>query len=186
MNPSPSLHVSLRALCLAVALSMGCGAGASKTGDGRSVNAEDRGPRLELGIRLSDGRWLELGDVRGRPVLLFVFATFDMVSQAAIKPLRPFVQQHPNVVVVGIASEPRATQLVEAWAYALDPPFAVGADPYGNLENGRTVLGRIEKVPTYILYDAAGYEVDRVVGYQSEAELEEMVSPVAPAKSVDP
>ena len=176
MNLSPPVQESLRALCVVLALAAGCGGNSATTRSGSTSSAEARGPRLELGVRLADGRWLELGDLRGKPVLLFVFATFDMVSQAAIKPLRPFVQQHPNVVVVGVASEPRATQLVEAWAYALDPPFVVGADPYGNVENGRTALGRIETVPTYILYDEAGYEVDRVTGYQGEGDLDAMVS----------
>jgi len=131
---------------------------------------------LELGLRLSDGRWLELGDLRGNPVLLFVFATFDMVSQASLKALRPFIQEHPEVLVIGVASEPRATQLVEAWAYALDPPFVVGADPYGSVENGRSALGKIERVPTYILYDSQGYELERATGYQSASQLDQMVN----------
>lgn len=183
MNPSFSRYRDLLVLCLvlasAVAGAPACGGGSSVNGSRTTASAEERGPRLELGVRLADGRWLELGDLRGKPVLLFVFATFDMVSQAAIKPFRPFVQQNPDVVVVGVASEPRATQLVEAWSYALDPPFVVGADPYGNIENGRTVLGRIETVPTYILYDASGYEVDRVTGYQGEGDLNAMISSVA-------
>lgn len=182
MNPRSPRHRDFRALCLVLAVAFsclqGCSSGSGTKGDTTANRADGRGARLELGVRLSDGRWLELGDLRGTPVLLFVFATFDMVSQAAIKPLRPFVQQHPEVAVVGVASEPRATQLVEAWAYALDPPFVVGADPYGNLENGRTVLGRIETVPTYILYDASGYEVDRVTGYQGEGALDAMLSAV--------
>ncbi|MEM7139220.1 MAG: TlpA disulfide reductase family protein [Myxococcota bacterium] len=182
MNRSIPLKASVRALVVACVLglapSTGCGSGAAGPVGSGTVSAEDRGPRLELGLRLSDGRWLELGDLRGTPVLLYVFATFDMVSQAALEPLRPFVQQHPDLVVVGVASEPRAMQLVEAWAFALDPPFVVGADPYGNIENGQTVLGRIEKVPTYILYDQAGYEIERVIGYQGEAALDTMVSPV--------
>jgi hypothetical protein len=134
--------------------------------------------RLELGIRLSDGRWLELGDLRGAPVLLFVFATFDAVSQASLKSLRPFVPQHPEVIVVGVAAQPRAAQLVEAWSYALDPPFVVGADPYGRVENGESVLGKIEAVPTYILYDAEGYEIDRASGLLSEGDLAKLVKPL--------
>lgn len=130
---------------------------------------------MNLGLRLSDGRWIELRDLRGTPVLLFVFATFDMVSQAALKSLRPFVQQHPDLAVIGIASEPRATQLVEAWDYALDPPFVVGVDPYGSVENGQSSLGKIEVVPTYILYDEQGNELHRAIGYQSEAELDTIV-----------
>jgi len=138
-----------------------------------------KGERLDLGLRLSDGRWLELADLRGTPVLLFVFATFDAVSQASLKSLRPFVPQHPEVIVVGIAAQPRATQLVEAWAYALDPPFVVGADPYGRVENGETMLGKIETVPTYILYGANGYEIDRTTGLVTEGDLGRLVEPVS-------
>jgi hypothetical protein len=138
-----------------------------------------KGERLDLGLRLSDGRWLELADLRGTPVLLFVFATFDAVSQASLKSLRPFVPQHPEVIVVGIAAQPRATQLVEAWAYALDPPFVVGADPYGRVENGETMLGKIETVPTYILYGANGYEIDRTTGLVTEGDLARLVQPVS-------
>jgi hypothetical protein len=135
--------------------------------------------RLDLGVRLSDGRWLELADLRGTPVLLFVFATFDAVSQASLKSFRPFVPQHPEVVVIGVAAQPRASQLVEAWAYALDPPFAVGADPYGRVENGESMLGKIETVPTFILYDAGGYEIARDSGLLSEGDLVKLVEPIS-------
>ena len=137
------------------------------------------GVRLDLGLRLSDGRWLELADLRGTPVLLFVFATFDAVSQASLTSLRPFVPQHPEVIVIGIAAQPRALQLVEAWAYALDPPFVVGADPYGRVENGESTLGKIETVPTYILYDANGYEIERTTGLVTEGDLAQLVQPVS-------
>jgi len=117
-------------------------------------------------------------DLRGTPVLLFVFATFDAVSQASLKSLRPFVPQHPELIVVGVAAQPRAEQLVDAWAYALDPPFVVGADPYGDVENGESSLGKIETVPTFILYDADGREVDRRTGLLSEGDLDRLVAPV--------
>lgn len=163
-------------LSMLIALGSGCASGAK--------SAEETTPkptgtaRLDLGLRLSDGRWLELADLRGRPVLLFVFATFDAVSQASLKSLRPFVPQHPEVLVVGVAAQPRAAQLVEAWAYALDPPFLVGADPYGHVENGESMLGKIETVPTYILFDAQGREIDRTSGLLSEGDLAGLVRPV--------
>jgi len=164
------------ALGIVLSIAAGCGgATPNQPNPTERTASESRGRRLELGIRLADGSWLELGDLRGQPVVVFVFATFDMVSQASLKALRPFVLAHPEVAVVGIASEPRATQLVEAWAYALDPPFPVGADPYGRVENGESVLGRIEKVPTYIFYDREGYERSRIVGYQTAAELDATV-----------
>jgi hypothetical protein len=168
--------VYLIAMILVVVL--GCARGSSSSAQGttpETVNAQ----RLDLGIRLSDGRWLELADLRGTPVMLFVFATFDAVSQASLKSLRPFVPQHPEVIIVGIAAQPRASQLVDAWAYALDPPFVVGADPTGHVENGQTMLGKIEAVPTYILFDAEGREIDRTTGLLSEGDLVKLVEPLS-------
>jgi len=168
-----------RALCMIsilLVIALGC---VRDSGGTRASSAEARsGPRLDLGLRLTNGRWVELADLRGTPVLLFVFATFDAVSQASLKSLRPFVPQHPGLIVVGVAAQPRAGQLVEAWAYALDPPFAVGTNPYGYVENGESMLGKIETVPTYILYDAQGYEVDRTAGLLSEGDLVRLVKPV--------
>jgi len=166
-------------LALEVSLAFGVGCARESSGVREATPESVGGVRLDLGLRLSDGRWLELADLRGTPVLLFVFATFDAVSQASLTPLRPFVPQHPEVVVVGVAAQPRAVQLVEAWAYALDPPFIVGANPYGKVENGESTLGKIEIVPTYILYGANGYEIDRMTGLVTEGDLARFVEPLS-------
>lgn len=173
----PKRYLCLLSILLVVA--MGCARDSNASN--RTTPTTAKGPRLDLGVRLSDGRWLELGELRGTPVLVFVFATFDAVSQATLKSLRPFVPQHPELVVVGVAAQPRAAPLVEAWAYALDPPFVVGADPYGNVENGESTLGKIETVPTFILYDASGYEITRESGMMSEGDLARLVEPVSSA-----
>ena len=70
-------------------------------------------------------------------------------------------------------------RLVEAWAYALDPPFVVGANPYGHVENGESSLGKIETVPVFILYGADGYEIDRATGLLTEGDLARLVEPVS-------
>ena len=171
--PKPGL--CLIAMMLVIAI--GC-ARESQAGQGTTARSAS-GPRLDLGLRLTDGRWVELADLRGTPVLLFVFATFDVVSQASLKSLRPFVPQHPELLVIGVGAQPRGGQLVEAWAYALDPPFLVGTNPYGRVENGESMLGKIETVPTYILYDAAGHEIARTSGLLSEADLAELVKPLS-------
>ncbi|MBW1904255.1 MAG: TlpA family protein disulfide reductase [Deltaproteobacteria bacterium] len=168
----------LLALMVGSVLVLGC-ARDSSSAQRTTPDAATGARRLDLGLRSSDGRWIELADLRGTPVLLFVFATFDAVSQAALTSLRPFVPQHPEVIVIGIAAQPRALQLVEAWAYALDPPFVVGADPYGRVENGESMLGKIETVPTFILYDAEGYEIDRTTGLVTEGDLAQLVQPVS-------
>ncbi len=169
-----------RALCLItifVVIASGCARDSSSARE--TTRGSQSGPRLDLSLRLTDGRWVELAELRGTPVLLFVFATFDAVSQASLKSLRPFVPQHPELVVVGVAAQPRAGQLVEAWDYALDPPFVLGTNPYGLVENGESVLGKIQAVPTYILYDANGYEIARTTGLLSEADLAQLVKPVS-------
>ena len=166
-------------LVIALGCAMTSGCARDLSGAQATTPRTEKGERLNLGLRLSDGRWLELGDLRGTPVLLFVFATFDAVSQASLKSLRPFVPQHPELIVIGVAAQPRAAPLVEAWEYALDPPFVVGADPYGRVENGESTLGKIEAVPTYILYDADGYEIVRRTGLMTEGDLAELVEPVS-------
>ena len=169
-----------RALCLIAILVVIASSCVHDSGGARdSTTASRAGPRLDLGLRLTDGRWVELAELRGTPVLLFVFATFDAVSQASLKSLRPFVPQHPELIVIGVAAQPRAGQLVEAWDYALDPPFVVGTNPYGRVENGESTLGKIEIVPTYIVYDADGYEIDRTTGLLSEGDLARLVKPVS-------
>lgn len=164
------------ALCLVtifVLIAAGC---ARETGSAqKTTRASQSAPRLDLSLRLTDGRWVELAELRGTPVLVFVFATFDAVSQASLKSLRPFVPQHPELVVIGVAAQPRAGQLIEAWDYALDPPFVLGSNPYGLVENGESALGKIETVPTYILYDDNGYEIARTTGLLSEADLARLV-----------
>ncbi len=167
----------LSVFSILLVLSMGCAHKAN--GPSETTPQSTKGQRLDLGVRLSDGRWLELADLRGTPVLLFVFATFDTVSQASLKSLRPFVPQHPDLLVIGVASQPRALQLVEAWAYALDPPFVVGADPYGRVETGESSLGKIEIVPTFILYGTDGYELARMTGLVTEGDLARLVEPVS-------
>ena len=175
--PKRGLCVSSILLALMLGSQLGCARDSSSAQ--RTTPEAATGVRLDLGLRSSDGRWIELADLRGTPVLLFVFATFDAVSQASLTSLRPFVPQHPEVIVIGIAAQPRALQLVEAWAYALDPPFVVGANPYGHVENGESSLGKIETVPVFILYGADGYEIDRATGLLTEGDLARLVEPVS-------
>jgi len=185
MTKSSPPKRGLYAISILLVIALGCtvtsGCARGSSGARETTQQTAKGERLDLGLRLTDGRWLELADLRGTPILLFVFATFDAVSQASLKSLRPFVPQHPEVIVIGVAAQPRAEQLVQAWEYALDPPFVVGADPYGRVENGQSTLGKIEAVPTYILYDASGYEVDRIVGLVTEGDLAQLVEPLSGA-----
>lgn len=157
-------------VCLAVT---GCGGASTER-----VGVTDQDPRpqpVELELRTPEGVPLHVGDLRGEPVLLYFFATFDGMSQAALRPLSRFVRHHPEVHVVGIALQPDAEALLDAWAHALDPPFVVAYDPRGRVSEGTSDLGVVDQIPTFVLLDPEGYEIDRHVGFASQNKLDRML-----------
>src|SRR5688500_10391467 len=92
------------------------------------TRAERPAEPLELALRLPSGEFVDVGDLRGRPTLLFLFATFDGVSQAALRPLARFVRAHPDVHVLGVAAQPNAAPLLDAYQQALHPAFTLAYD----------------------------------------------------------
>lgn len=130
---------------------------------------------IALVLKTPDERFVELSDLRGNPTLLFVFATFDGVSQAALRPLSRFVRAHEGELnVVGVAAQPNAKDLIDAWQAALHPPFVVCYDPTKQVEEGTSALGRIETVPSYVMLSAWGVETARASGFQSENALQRL------------
>jgi len=113
--------------------------------------------------------------MRGQPVLLFVFATYDGASQAAVRTVALYMHDFPEARVVGVAAQYGAEELVDAWVYALAPPFPVGYEVEDRVATGQSDLGAIEAVPTFVALDARGVEVDRRVGFQTEQTLIEMM-----------
>lgn len=167
------------AAAMAIVLAGGCGGGG-----GATKGPEDPEPEkeplqthesVEITLRTSEGALLFVGDLRGRPVLLFLFATFDGVSQAALQPLRRFIRAHPEVHVLGVAIQPDPQQLLDAYVHALSPPFPVAYDPEDRVEAGKTALGSIGSVPTFVMLDALGRPVERHEGFASQRTLENML-----------
>jgi len=147
--------------------------GAPMIGRERTPVAE---PPINLRVRTTDGRWIELAQLRGRCALLFLFATFDGASQASLRPLGAFVQAHPEVSVLGLAVEESPAELADAWQHALTPPFPIAYDPTRALLLGASPLGRIESVPRFRLLDAQGRPVGEHVGYPYRGALEALLS----------
>ena len=167
-------------LCVAA-----CGGGGSAERVG--VSNDDPAPRpVELELRTPDGVPVFVGDLRDKPVLVFFFATFDGMSQASLRPLSRFVRHHPDVHVLGIAVQPDAESLLDAWAHALEPPFVVTYDPRGTVSAGASDFGTIDQIPTYVLLDANGYEVDRHVGFASQNRLDRMLLLAGPRAEPEP
>ncbi len=126
---------------------------------------------IEMSLRRPTGEWIHLGDLRGTPVLLFVFATFDGISQASLRPLQRFARRYNDIYVIGIAAQPDANQLLDPYESALNPPFPLTYDPARDVHHGTSPLGTIQAVPTFIMFDARGMEVDRHIGFPNSRTL---------------
>lgn len=155
-------------------LSCGCGSGSADHSVGVSTGRPAPVP-IELELRTPDGVFVHVGDLRGRVTALFFFATFDTLSQAALQPISRFARHYPDVHIVGVALQPDAAALVDAWAHALSPPFVVTYDPNETVLEGTSDLGDIEAVPTIVFLDADGFEAERYVGLASERRLAHML-----------
>lgn len=130
---------------------------------------------LELTLARLDGQLLFVGEMRGQPVLLYFFATYDVVSHGNVMPLGAFTEAHPEVRVVAVAIQPNARQFVDAWVNALRPPFEVTFDPDDAIRNGTTALGQLG-VPTFLLLDADGVPRAALAGEQTSVSIAEMLT----------
>lgn len=148
-----------------------CGGGGEERAYGRSTAGGGPSP-VDLEVITTDGVFIHLAELQGRPTILYLFATYDGVSQAAVSPLSRFVRHHPEVQVLAIAAQPNPGPFTQAWTAALSPPFVVSWDPEEEIIEGTTDLGGIGAVPTYIFLDAQGVEVERYTGFASQNQLE--------------
>lgn len=121
---------------------------------------------VELTLRRADGRFLDVGDLRGEKVVLFIFTTYDSVSLAGLGPLAE-LRRSRGTEVIAIAAEPSARLLVGSFAEVLKPPFPITYDPLGHVPEGRSALGPLVAVPTVVVLDRAGRIAARHVGYAS-------------------
>lgn len=154
---------------------IGCGGSAPEPTVGRSDSNVAPARPVELALKRSDGTFLDVGDYRGQPVLLFVFATFDGLSQAELGPLSGFVRAHPEVLVIGIAAQPDAQPIVQAFESAMNLPFVIAYDPEESVTAGTSSLGRIEFVPSFFLLDERGVVASKRAGFATQTEIEALL-----------
>jgi len=155
--------IALRGSPLIVAVLLACGGSTPPTThDG--VPAAATPAAIDVELRHASGDPLDLAELHGRQVLLYLFATFDLPSQAALEPLREVALQHPDLRVVGIALQPNAKELLQMFGNALEIEFPLAYDPNNLLLRGLTDVGPVEGVPMYVLLDGDGVIQRKSVG----------------------
>lgn len=141
---------------LLVLLTCGCGSSTPSADYGDAHSEPARAP-LELPLLNINNEPVELAELRGHFVLLFLFATFDLPSQAALEPLREVAKQHPELRVVAIALQPNPQQLLPIFASAFELELPLAYDPENRLLRGLTDVGPVSGVPGYVLLDRSGF-----------------------------
>jgi len=173
MRPTRAQRALLALVATAFAA---CGSSAGSTGSSHAPRSD---APITLHLRTSDGRTVATEDQLGSAFLLVVLATYDGVSQAAMRPLSRFARDHEDVLVLGILAQPDAETFVPLFEEAMSSPFAIAWDPNDTIARGVSDLGPLDAVPSYFAVDRAGRIAARHVGFMSERDLERMMEVAA-------
>lgn len=132
---------------------------------------------VDLPLESAAGGPVTLASRRGRPLLLYFFATYDTASQLALSPLAEAARSRADSQVIGVALQPDAAPLLGLFGSSLDVDFPLAYDPDGVVLAGDTPLGRVPGVPYYVWLDGAGHITAThrgpLLGQELEAFLDE-------------
>jgi len=132
-------------------------------------------PVLDFTVTNEQGRSLEIAALRGRPSVLFLFATYDENSQLALTLLIAAAQADDRATLIGIAVHPDAATFMGPFKKALDIPFAIYIDSSAALLQGKTTLGKLPGVPAYVALDAEGHVKKTFFGIAKKEDIEELI-----------
>ncbi len=125
---------------------------------------------IRLQLSLLDGGELNLSRYRGQFVVLHLFTTWSIASQQDVERLKKLAALPNAPAIVGIALDLDGYRLVSPWRNAMDIRYTVTlADE--DIQNGRSVLGRIKQVPTTIVLDRTGRRTRTFVGPLSDRDI---------------
>jgi peroxiredoxin len=165
------MHLRELILCCALALS-------SCTASSEGLQPSAAG--IDLSLAMVDGRPFELSALRGKPVLLFMFATYDTASQLSLARLESLLKRDPTPTVVGIALQPDAQRFLELYQQTLAVSFLLCYDPKDVILKGTTALGEVRAIPLLVALDEHGHERARHYGPATDAQLTELVDAIRP------
>lgn len=140
-----------------------------------STSMQPTAASVELSLRMSDGRPFLLSSLRGKPVVLFLFATYDAASQLLLTRLEARLARDPSTTIVGIALQPDAERLLSLYQQTLSVSFLLTYDPDRAILGGETGLGDVAAVPALVVLDPQGHERERHYGDASDAKLDDLL-----------
>ena len=129
-----------------------------------------------------DGQDMDLGALRGRPVVLHLFATWSLTAQGDVAQLIAVHEERAQeLTIVGVALDPDGSNLVGPWRRANRIPYAIAlADE--TVRAGRSVLGRIVEVPMTIILRADGRVAHWLARPLADGELPRLLRGVVPSR----
>jgi hypothetical protein len=120
---------------------------------------------------------LTSGETRGRVTLIALLTTYDLASQLLARRLEELQHTHvPRLNVGAVAMEtPRYEVLVGMFSGTVGLSFpVVMADPASLAGEGP--FGKVERIPTLVVLDAAGRLVQRISGAPEPARIRAAVA----------
>jgi hypothetical protein len=153
----------MRGLVVAVvaAVAIGCGPAA---------RPRPAGPPIGLVLPATDGSQIDLAKLRGRLVVVHVFASWSLAAQADVIQLDA-VYAEGATAVIGVGVDLDGAVVLRPWQRGSGARYPVAVADDG-VRAGKSALGPIDRVPVTLVLDRAGAVVRRHVGPLPRGALE--------------
>lgn len=121
------------------------------------------------------GGTISLASLRGKVAVVHLFTTWSVASQVDVSRIKELVRTKPaGVAVLGVALDPDGADLVRPWRRGMDVRYPIALSTAA-LRNGKSVLGRIRRVPTTLIVARSGKVYRRIERQLKPQELRRLV-----------
>ena len=137
------------------------------------LSAPSSGRVQQFAFGTTDGEELTSETTRGRVTALLFVTTFDLASQVAAKRVNQVLHTHvPRINAGAVVMEAaKYAPLADVFRSSLELSYPVAIADLATVQSDST-FGEISSVPTLLVLDANGREIERKFGSFTVAELE--------------
>jgi len=125
----------------------------------------------------TSGRMLALSACRGKVMLLDIFVTWSLASEAAIPGYSAlYLKYHSRgLCMIGIALDDLGSKVVVPFAAGMEIPYPVLL-ANERVKDGSSPLGKLTVTPLLLLFDKSGRLMKVLAGYVDPRALEKLVT----------